>query len=383
MQIGDGTCWEVITGLSQATGWETIIGFEQVDCGLYGFGGGTNSSTDYNSGSYTGGFEGSGGFGGAGGTGGGYTGDTSNGTGGTIGGASGAGSNNIFINDVPVISLEQTQIKNFMNSLTDEQHDFLYPDVDLNNLLENDNSTADSVIEYLNENDFSEESQEFIVWGINYLINNPTITFSQFQNWMTITPVGIENIEEHNTSYWENPSLTFPIQELPTFDDFITAYPSSTINAESLCTQIGGQILTLYNNIIASGKTMNTCAIRLSFALNYSGITIPNVAGTKQGSDGKNYFTFASDMNKWMCKTFGTNPANPPAPLNLNHYRYTKEEILNNPNLLAGKKGIFSMVSSNPSWSSGHCDLLFDDMTCLNNCHLDGPILYIDIWVLE
>ena len=112
-------------------------------------------------------------------------------------------------------------------------------------------------------------------------------------------------------------------------------------------------------------------------------IALPNVAGTKQGSDGKNYFTFASDMNKWMCKTFGTNPANPPAPLNLNHYRYTKEEILNNPNLLAGKKGIFSMVSSNPSWSSGHCDLLFDDMTCLNNCHLDGPILYIDIWVLE
>jgi hypothetical protein len=226
------------------------------------------------------------------------------------------------------------------------------------------------------------DGKVFTKWAIDYLMQNPNVTLQQFLNWFSPDAIGEESTESQNVTYWDNPNLTFPQQSLPTFDDFFSAYPPSSTTALQLCTQIGGQILILHNNIVAQNKKMNTCAVRLSRALNYSGVTIPNVSGTKLGDDGKYYFTFASDMNKWMKKTFGTNPVEPPGPLNLNHYRYTKAQILANPQILAGKKGIFSMVSSNPDWSSGHCDLLFDDVTCLNNCHFEGPIGYIDIWIL-
>lgn len=133
---------------------------------------------------------------------------------------------------------------------------------------------------------------------------------------------------------------------------------------------------------------MNSCAIRLSRALNYSGITIPFIQNkTKLGADGKYYFTFASDANNWMKKTFGTNTTVGIGPNNSSHFNYKSCEILpkltTSDNPLLGKKGIFSMVSSDSSWSSGHCDLLYPNSSCLNNCHFEGPILYIDVWELN
>lgn len=56
---------------------------------------------------------------------------------------------------------------------------------------------------------------------------------------------------------------------------------------------------------------------------------------------------------------------------------------VNLPTLLAGKQGIYSLVSSNMLWATGHVDLLYPNATCGNECHFDGPILYIDVWVLN
>jgi hypothetical protein len=86
-------------------------------------------------------------------------------------------------------------------------------------------------------------------------------------------------------------------------------------------------------------------------------------------------------MNIWMRKTFGTSPANP------KHHSYTQAQAGTNgknlPGLLNGLKGIYSLVSSNPAWASGHADILKPDGTCDKGCHFDGPIDYIDVWELQ
>ncbi|UPQ80064.1 type VI secretion system amidase effector protein Tae4 [Flavobacterium azooxidireducens] len=136
--------------------------------------------------------------------------------------------------------------------------------------------------------------------------------------------------------------------------------------------------------------------LKVSRALNYSGITIPQITttannpGTIQGNDGKYYFLNAKALNKWMKKTFGTNPATSSTPYNKNHIHIDGSEGgengINFPSLVSGLKGIYSMVSTNPQWASGHADLIQDGL-CVFGCHFQDtppvPIDYIDIWVLE
>lgn len=147
---------------------------------------------------------------------------------------------------------------------------------------------------------------------------------------------------------------------------------------------IGGDVASLY-----SGPKTNTCAIRLSKALNYSGIIIPNIPGqTYKGNDNLYYFKAAYQINLWMRKTFGTNPATSTTPLNNNHFSYSEADAgikgINLPNILAGKKGIYSIYSKDFKWASGHADLLNPNSTCANNCHFaDAPIYRLDIWILN
>lgn len=231
--------------------------------------------------------------------------------------------------------------------------------------------------------------------SVSYLISNPNATFLQYINWFSISKPGVENDEVCDETYWDNPNLVFPQQTLPTFAVFNTNFPSSSIKAKDLCTTIGGEISTLYDKIIKRGDDMNTCAIRLSLALNNCGYTLPNIPNkTKLGSDGKYYFTFALDINNWMIKTFGTNSNTHLGPLNAQHKRiyYNHLQQFINPkngnvlspnNPLTGLQGIYSLISNDPSWSTGHCDVIRTPTSCKNNCHFEGPIKYIDIWVLN
>jgi len=57
---------------------------------------------------------------------------------------------------------------------------------------------------------------------------------------------------------------------------------------------------------------------------------------------------------------------------------------VNLPTLLVGKKGIYSIYSSDFTWATGHADLLNPDATCGNECHFaDAPISRLDIWILD
>ncbi|WP_293874451.1 T6SS effector amidase Tae4 family protein [Flavobacterium sp.] len=177
---------------------------------------------------------------------------------------------------------------------------------------------------------------------------------------------------------------------MPSFNDFKNACPSKYDNGQVVCTNIGGGALTMYNNVANSGFRLNTCALRVSRALNYSGIIIPalpdNPNGTKNtvvGSDGKNYIISAKVLNAWLRKTFGTNPSN--------YQHYTASQggahgVGFSP-LLANINGIYSMVSLpaiQHTWATGHADLLNSNSTCGNHClFYEAPILRLDVWELN
>ena len=146
----------------------------------------------------------------------------------------------------------------------------------------------------------------FFLWAFPYLIDNPTVTVEQFKNWFMGKTEGKDFF--YNANYWENPNLTFQQQSLPTWAAFSAAYPNQT--SAQLYGVVGGAVAQA--QIDHPIETENGCALKVSRALNYSGITIPNIPstsgnpGTLQGADGKYYFLNAQALIIWMKKTFGT-----------------------------------------------------------------------------
>lgn len=76
--------------------------------------------------------------------------------------------------------------------------------------------------------------------------------------------------------------------------------------ASDVCSRIGGEIAA---NCIKYGYE-HVCAIRLSYAMNYAGMEIPEITstngfkyGTLKGGDGKNYLINAADMNLYISQT--------------------------------------------------------------------------------
>lgn len=248
---------------------------------------------------------------------------------------------------------------------------------------------VNELIEYATQNNNTTISQ-FINWAIDYKNNNPNVTNEQFKNWFMTKREGKDYY--YDEAFWENPNLTFPQQNLPTWDNFDNAYPRN--NTTALITIVGGDVEDAYNDY--PSLVRGGCALKVSRALNYSGVIIPQITttagnpGTIQGADGKYYFLNAKALNKWMRKTFGTNPTTASTPFNSNHIHLSQSDGgingVNFPNLVNGIKGIFSMVSTNANWASGHADLI-NDKICVFGCHFQdtppAPIDYIDIWILD
>ncbi len=231
---------------------------------------------------------------------------------------------------------------------------------------------------------YNDDTKAFVNWTLDFFKANKNTTFEQFQNWFITPREGKDG--DYDATFWENPNLIFPQQQLPTFQSFDDAYPRTS--GSDLATLIGGDVLTLYNKY--PSVVRGFCALKVSRGLNYSGITIPHIVttnkepGTVLGSDGKYYFLNAKALNKWMQKTFGISPSNP------NHKKISGDQSGKNGEnftlLTAGIKGIYSMVSTNSEWASGHADLI-NNGTCVFGCHFydipPAPIDYIDIWILN
>lgn len=125
-------------------------------------------------------------------------------------------------------------------------------------------------------------------------------------------------------------------------------------------------------------------------ALGIIAIFIPHIPNkTFLSSDGKYYFLGVETMNRWMRKTFGCQNPNLSIGeyLNTNSIHIDQNQIdnygSNLPDLINGMKGIYSFVSYNKSWATGHADLLNNNSTCDGGCYFNGPIQYIDIWKLQ
>ncbi|WP_293743565.1 T6SS effector amidase Tae4 family protein [uncultured Pedobacter sp.] len=240
---------------------------------------------------------------------------------------------------------------------------------------------------------------DFVNWGIEYLNANKNISIEVFKNQFLGKSEGQDG--GFNEAYWNDPILSIPKQDLPTWTNFSSNFPDNKIGSPyptyvDLLTHLGGDVGALYT---PGGTAINTCAIRVSYALLKSGISIPNIAATTinginypaqtlKDKDGKYYFIRAKELNAWMRRTFGTNDGDTKTPHNANHSKITGaqagERGKNLPSLLSNKKGIYCLVSSNPLWASGHADLLYDNATCGVECHFgDAPIDWIDIWILN
>nr|WP_298659750.1 type VI secretion system amidase effector protein Tae4 [uncultured Flavobacterium sp.] len=224
------------------------------------------------------------------------------------------------------------------------------------------------------------EGELIASWAINFFMQHPNTTWAQFKSWFLGVSEGSDG--EYDAQYWENPNLTFPPQNLPSWNAFNSSFP--TINggympAPEVYQLVGGQ---LYNSHLNNPNAYsNACAIRVSRALNYSGVTIPFISGqTETGADNKNYFLNAKNLNAWMRKTFGV-------PTGSNHLTGlqggTNGE--NFPTLLSSKKGIYIMIANYPGlFATGHADII-NNSHCPGECWFNptGGVNYIDIWELN
>lgn len=247
---------------------------------------------------------------------------------------------------------------------------------------------------FLNGNGVTSQNIDLGNWAIDFLIANPTYDYEVFKNHFLGVNEGSDG--DYNAAFWEDPNVTFVAQTLPSFSAFKNAFPShkNTLydTPSKMYNAVGGTPLAIFH----SSGNPNTCALRVSRALNYSGIIIPHIANqTFLGADGKYYFLGAANLNGWMKKTFGT-------PTGSN-YLTGAEGGLNGrdfPVKLIGKQGIYIMIPVNSRGcddlsvtprvvgagfcASGHSDIL-ENKKCDGDCYLGarGGVKEIFIWELN
>ena len=251
------------------------------------------------------------------------------------------------------------------------------------------------------------EPENYIPWDWGYLFNNPNVSgvsadIAKYMEYLVVEDVGVggggsggstgfiadeivpgaSNNDPAN-AWWDDnksdPNTNYTPQAKPKWNDVYTNYPKDANGGDMLindvCKLIGGEIFSMYNK----GNISNACALRVSRALNYSGINIPAISGqTKQGADGKNYFLLASQLKNWLVKTLGQpdihKTAAEGAPNGTNFY-----------NLLIGinNRGIYIMkpISESNFGASGHATL-WAGLDCIGQHNYFGAASDIYIWTL-
>jgi len=183
--------------------------------------------------------------------------------------------------------------------------------------------------------------------------------------------------------WWNDQTTTYPPQTLPSWANAYANYPKDASGGDMPAPQVyalvGGEPLALYNS--NTSAFANACALRVSRALLYSGIIIPNISGhTFKGADNKYYFLSSAKLYNWMKKTFGE------GDIVLNQTQGGQNGI-NFQSYLSGNKGIYLMQVNYPAQfeALGH-STLFDGTTCIgNHCYFnaEGGVHKITLWKLN
>ncbi|HNX44315.1 MAG TPA: T6SS effector amidase Tae4 family protein [Bacteroidales bacterium] len=137
---------------------------------------------------------------------------------------------------------------------------------------------------------------------------------------------------------------------LPLFLDMIKNYPAGQ-TSEEVYKLIGGKVYQNYKGNPTAYA--NSCALRISRALNYSGAEIPFVKDqTGSGSDGKWYFYKIKDLKNYLTSTYG-----PP-------------DLTGNEASMANQHGIILFQDCGWLDATGHIDL-WDGNSCAHKCYWD------------
>lgn len=215
----------------------------------------------------------------------------------------------------------------------------------------------------------SNEAQIFITWAIQFKADNPSTTWTLFENWFMGTPEGNDGGIEFNIDDYNGVQVQ-TYASLPGRNAFYDAFPKDGTKGmvnTAVYQLVGGNLYNLHQTYPST--YWNACAIRVSRALNYSGHPLPifkNKTGqqrTEKGGDGKNYILDAASMLAYMLKAYPNNP-----PLHLKNK--TPEQYLQ---ALEGKWGIYIMLPK-PSanfGATGHADF-FSFSGCLSNCYFQS-----------
>jgi hypothetical protein len=315
-----------------------------VGCGDSGGGSGGNGGS-----SGGGGATGGGGSGGGGNTGGGWD-DGGDGTGDGSGGPvpdidyNLTEGQTIVTQPIVFTGSNQGPVFNFFESLTPPQRQWALANT----------ATYSDIIDYLTDEEWSEESKQFVLELINDIMIFPE-------------PEGDDGGDEFNYDDYSN--VQTQTQSLPSRNVFYSNFPkngTAGMLSELVYQLIGGSILNSHN--ADPENYTNACALRVSRALNYSGNPIPvfyNNAGqqrTQKGEDNLNYILDASSLLAYMKKTFPNN-----SPIHL--VNKTPTEIKT---ALQGKWGIYIMIPKNRATfgASGHADF-WSYSGCLSGCYFD------------
>ncbi|MBP1126289.1 MULTISPECIES: type VI secretion system amidase effector protein Tae4 [Pseudomonas] len=122
---------------------------------------------------------------------------------------------------------------------------------------------------------------------------------------------------------------------------------------------VGGYVEKNINNPDPSQKWSNTCAVRMSYILNYSGVIVPKIQGqTVSGGDQRQYFFRVKNLIDFLRQQWG------------------KPDVVKYPpsggGALAGKKGLILFEVSGWADAQGHATL-FDGNICYDHCYFNEP----------
>lgn len=122
---------------------------------------------------------------------------------------------------------------------------------------------------------------------------------------------------------------------------------------------VGGFVERNINNPDATQRWDNTCAVRMSYILNYAGVVIPRVAGqTVSGADHRQYFFRVRDLIGFLRQRWGAPEV----------VRYPPSDG----GTLAGKQGVVLFEVSGWSDAQGHATL-YNGSICYDQCYFNQP----------
>lgn len=122
---------------------------------------------------------------------------------------------------------------------------------------------------------------------------------------------------------------------------------------------VGGNVAANIDNQDQSIRWRNTCAVRLSYILNHSGMRLPYIPEqTVSGSDHNWYFYRVKNLIAFLEKKWG------------------KPEVVSYPpsggGTLAGRKGLILFEVTGWSDAAGHATL-YDGAACYDHCYFNEP----------